>query len=112
MAPQTVSYTAAGARDVRDQRIEQFALPCPNYIKIDVPTAAGAILEGARRTLMRPEVKEIHAEIDADSDSAEVLETLTRAGFEIAGRSARKSIADVTFVKRTGSRDSARPRPD
>ena len=34
-----------------DELIHEHGLPCPNYIKIDVPALTGAIIEGGARTL-------------------------------------------------------------
>jgi hypothetical protein len=37
-----------------DELVEEFALPCPNYLKIDVPGLTDDILAGGERTVARP----------------------------------------------------------
>jgi FkbM family methyltransferase len=64
-----------------DQLVEEFGLPCPNYIKIDVPGLSGDILGGAARTLMRPELREMHIEARGDSSGGKrIMETLRHSG--------------------------------
>src|SRR6185503_10167551 len=52
-----------------DQLVDEFGLPCPNYIKIDVPGLTDDILAGGERTLSLPEVREVHVEASESSSS-------------------------------------------
>ena len=70
-----------------DELIHEHGLPCPNYIKIDVPALTGAIIEGGARTLQRPQVRELHIEASEESTGGRrLVERLTQAGFTIAAR--------------------------
>jgi FkbM family methyltransferase len=83
-----------------DRLVEEYELPCPNYIKIDTPGMAEAILAGGTRTLLRPDVREVHLEVrDGTRGGSRVEQLLTSSGFTVAGRHTHGGTADVTFVK-------------
>jgi len=83
-----------------DELMEEFGLPCPNYIKIDVPGLTEAIVEGGERMLQRPEVRELHIETNEDSTPGRrIVALLERHGFQITGRHVRGTV-DLTFTKR------------
>lgn len=63
-----------------DDLIEQFKLPCPTCVKIDVDGFEYYVLEGMKRTLRRPELKRIQVEI-ADGWKDKVFLQLEEAGF-------------------------------
>jgi FkbM family methyltransferase len=54
-----------------DELVEEYAVPCPNYIKIDAPGASEGIIAGAARTLQRSEVRQIHLEVRDTSKGAQ-----------------------------------------
>jgi FkbM family methyltransferase len=82
-----------------DQLVEDYGVPCPNYIKIDVPGLSEDILAGGERTLRRPEVREVHIEArDTSSGGRRIVETLARSGLDVAGSSMHGS-SDITFVR-------------
>jgi FkbM family methyltransferase len=83
-----------------DQLVEEYGLPCPNYIKIDVPGLTEAIVEGAARTLQRPELRELHIETSEHSRGGRrIVELLEPQGFVIAGRHVRGGTTDLTFAR-------------
>jgi len=83
-----------------DQLTDDYGLACPNYIKIDVPAMTDAIIEGAARTLQRPEVRELHIEASETSKGGRrVVELLAHAGFGIAGRHVHGDTTDLTFSR-------------
>jgi len=83
-----------------DELIHEYGLPCPNYIKIDVPALTGAIIEGGARTLQRPQVRELHIEASEESTGGRrLVERLTQAGFTIAARHVHGDTTDLTFVR-------------
>jgi FkbM family methyltransferase len=85
-----------------DQLVEEYGLPCPNYIKIDVPGLTGDILAGGERTLRRPEVREVHIEAsETSAGGRRIGEALKRSGLVLGGSDAHGS-TDLTFV-RSGS---------
>jgi FkbM family methyltransferase len=85
-----------------DQLVDEYGLPCPHYIKIDVPGLTDDILAGGARTLSRPEVREVHIEASEDSRGGRrIIETLGQYGLTIAAADMHGS-ADLTFI-RTGS---------
>ena len=83
-----------------DELVEEYGLPCPNYIKIDTPGMIEPILAGAARTLARPEVREVHVELREQSKGGQrVLQTLQRCGLRLRDRSTHGGTTDVTFVR-------------
>ena len=83
-----------------DELIEEYGLPCPNYVKIDVPAMTGAIIDGAARTLQRPELRELHIEASEQSTGGRrLVEQLAHAGFIIAARHVHGETTDLTFVR-------------
>jgi FkbM family methyltransferase len=83
-----------------DQLIDEYDVPCPNYIKIDVPAMTGAIIDGATRTLQRSELRELHIEASEQSTGGRrLVERLTEAGFTIAARHVHGETTDLTFTR-------------
>lgn len=83
-----------------DELIEQFGLPCPNYIKIDTPGMSEHIINGAMRTLRRPEVRELHIELRAQSKAGRrIVEALARCGLAPSGEHTHGATTDVTFIR-------------
>lgn len=68
-----------------DDLVEQFELPAPTLVKLDVDGAESAVLAGARRTLVRPELRSLIVEVDNDQTEAVLGET-ERAGFSLTRR--------------------------
>jgi FkbM family methyltransferase len=84
-----------------DELIDEYALPCPHYIKIDVPGMTGAIVEGGTQTLRRPELRELHIEASEQSTGGRrLVEQLAEAGFTIASRHVHGETTDLTFTRR------------
>jgi FkbM family methyltransferase len=84
-----------------DQLVEDFGLPCPNYIKIDAPGMSEAILTGGERLLRRQELREIHMELNEERQGApRIAALLDAAGFVASGRHAHGGSSDLTFVRR------------
>jgi FkbM family methyltransferase len=65
-----------------DELIEQFGLPFPNHVKLDVDGAESAVLQGARHALGRQELQSVLVELG--SDDAEIEEALAAAGLRHA----------------------------
>ncbi len=81
-----------------DELIDEFGLGCPNYIKIDAPGMAEAIIAGGARMLQRPDVRELHIEVREETKiGRRIIEALMRSGFAVAGRHAHGHTADLTF---------------
>jgi FkbM family methyltransferase len=81
-----------------DELVEDYGLPCPNYIKIDAPGASEGIIAGAARTLLRPEVRQIHLEVRETSKGGQrILEMLNERDFTPIGKDVHGGSADVTF---------------
>jgi FkbM family methyltransferase len=82
-----------------DEMIEEYGVPCPNYIKIDAPRATRAIIDGGARTLGRPEVRELHVEVrETTLTGGRTIERLERHGFAITSRH-EHGATDVIFSK-------------
>jgi FkbM family methyltransferase len=65
---------------------QQFALPAPNYLKIDVDSIEERILEGGRQTLRDPELRSVLIELEAEETvrNVRLIEALEAAGFRLA----------------------------
>ena len=82
-----------------DQLIDEYQLPCPNYVKIDVPGMTDAIIDGGMQTLQRPELRELHIELsDRSRNGQRIMQILEQCGFTAASRHEHGS-TDVTFVR-------------
>jgi len=65
-----------------DQLVESGALPCPNFIKIDVDGIEHKVLAGAKKTLSNPKLKSIIVELNTHlKEHLSAIESLTLAGF-------------------------------
>jgi len=83
-----------------DQLVEQYGLPCPNYIKIDAPGACEDILAGAARTLQRGDVRQLHLEVREQSKGGQrILEMLRKQGFVPMSKDVHGGSMDVTFAR-------------
>lgn len=71
-----------------DGLIEQFAMPRPRHIKLDVDGAELAVLRGAEKTLASPELSSVLVEID-DAMSEAVVGVLAGHGFVLDSRHKR-----------------------
>jgi FkbM family methyltransferase len=85
-----------------DGLIDDYGLPCPNYVKIDAPGMSEAIIEGGSRMLQRPELRQIHIELREDSRGGpRIIDLLQRAGLVIVARHEHGGgTADLTFARR------------
>jgi len=84
-----------------DELVEDYGLPCPNYVKIDAPGASEGIIAGAARTFRRSDVRQIHLEVrDASKGGQRILEMLHQSGFAPVGKDSHGGSADVTFERR------------
>jgi FkbM family methyltransferase len=83
-----------------DQLVDEYGLPCPNYIKIDAPGSSEAIVAGAARTLRRRELRQLHLEIREQSTGAQrIIDRLKDGGFVAAGKDLHGGTSDVTFER-------------
>jgi FkbM family methyltransferase len=83
-----------------DELVEGYGLPCPNYIKIDVPALSDDIVAGASRTLQNPELREVHIEINPESIRGRRIRGMFEAaGLELSKRHAHGGTMDVTFLR-------------
>jgi FkbM family methyltransferase len=84
-----------------DELVEEYGVPCPNYIKIDAPGASEDIIAGATRTFRRPELRQIHLEVrDSSKGGQRILEMLNQSGFAPISKDTHGGSADVTFARR------------
>jgi FkbM family methyltransferase len=84
-----------------DELVEDYGLPCPNYIKIDAPGVSEGIIAGAARTFRRPEMRQIHLELrDTSKGAQRILEMLNQSGFAPISKDTHGGSADVTFARR------------
>jgi FkbM family methyltransferase len=65
-----------------DDLIEQFGLPAPTHIKLDVDGAEIGVLEGAEATLGSPSLRSILIEVNPRQSEA-AIEALSRHGLEL-----------------------------
>jgi FkbM family methyltransferase len=86
--PLEVTFRQAMLGFSTDEFRGMFALPPPNYLKIDVDGNEEAILEGAAETLADPALRSILIEIEeADTPrNRRIIERLAKAGFTLTAR--------------------------
>jgi len=96
-APQQTAFVVS-----MDELVDEYGLPCPNYIKIDAPGMSESIIVGASRMLQRPEVRQVHIELREDSRGGpRIIELLERCGLTIASRHEHGGgTADLTFARK------------
>ncbi|MBI1870520.1 MAG: FkbM family methyltransferase [Chlamydiae bacterium] len=84
-----------------DDLIQEFLLPIPNYIKLDVDGHELEILEGGKETLSNPEVKSLLVEINEGlSKGQRLVQFLEGAGFGIKSRHLiRESMSNIIFTR-------------
>ena len=82
-----------------DRLVEDYGLPCPNYLKIDVPALTEDIIAGGARTLRREDVREIHMEMRLSATGRRIEAALAGYGFTAVARDAHGS-DDVTFRRK------------
>lgn len=83
-----------------DELVEEFGLPCPNYVKIDTPGMTEPIIAGAMRTLKRPEVREVHIELRAQSKAGiRILDALAQCGLTPSATHTHGATTDITFSR-------------
>jgi FkbM family methyltransferase len=84
-----------------DHLVENYGLPCPNYIKIDAPGACEAIISGAVRTLRRPDVRQLHLELRENSKGGQrIVDMLNQSDFAVTGKDVHGGSADLTFGRK------------
>jgi FkbM family methyltransferase len=72
-----------------DDLIEQFGLPVPNHIKIDVDGIELAVLEGAVRTLSSGAVRSLVVELESGDHEKKTSDWLAQYGFRLHSRHER-----------------------
>ncbi len=73
-----------------DDVIEQFGLPVPSHIKLDVDGAECEVLRGAPKLLANPRLRTLLLEIDEEAvDGFQLIKTMTSHGFQLVSRGRR-----------------------
>jgi FkbM family methyltransferase len=72
-----------------DDFIARYGVPCPNYIKIDVPGLTHQIFAGAKQTLAQPELKQIQVEARENKGGRHIADLLAPLGFKLVSRGMR-----------------------
>jgi len=85
-----------------DDFITRHCVPCPNYIKIDVPGLTQEIFAGAKHTLAQPELRQIQVEAKEHKGGRHIADLLAPLGFRLVGRGMRcggQFQRDLVFVR-------------
>ena len=70
-----------------DDFIEQFKLPYPQHIKIDVDGIEEKILMGAEKTLANPQLKSVFVEINCSNiEGKQIIQLLNEYGFKVTSQ--------------------------
>jgi FkbM family methyltransferase len=90
-----------------DDFIEQFSLPAPNHIKLDVDGVELKVLQGARRALANPELRTLLVEVEPSRPDSSTIQSLLLAnGFSLYGRYPHGPTGDgttnVVYVREGG----------
>jgi len=74
-----------------DDLIEQFKLPAPNHIKIDVDGKELAVLQGAAQTLASNALRSIVVELEEGDNEARICEFVISKGFQLEASHHRRT---------------------
>ena len=72
-----------------DDFVARYGVPCPNYVKIDVPGLTHEIFAGARHTFAHPALREIQVEAREHKGGRIIAQGLAPLGFRIRKRGMR-----------------------
>lgn len=82
-----------------DALCEDFGIPCPNLIKLDVDGTELEIVQGAAKALENPGLRSVLIELseDAAGSDREVIRRLELAGLRLSSQRKRKAAQPVSF---------------
>lgn len=72
-----------------DDLIDQFGIPKPNHIKIDVDGIERAVLEGAQKVLSNPSLRSLNVELEDGESERQITELLRAKGFKFHSKHER-----------------------
>jgi len=86
-----------------DDLIDQFKIPKPSHIKIDVDGIEKAVLEGAQNTLSEPSLRSIDVELPEGDGQGEVTKLLLGKGFKLDSQHKRwtPGMLNCIFIRNT-----------
>jgi FkbM family methyltransferase len=92
-----------------DDLIDQFKIPKPTHIKIDVDGIEKAVLEGAQKTLLNPSLRTVIVELEAGQGEREITELLVNSGFKLDSQATRwtPGMLNCIFVRKSHERSLA-----
>jgi FkbM family methyltransferase len=86
LQPRKAAFTQGCFSVTLDQLVESGAIPVPDYIKLDVDGIEHKVLQGARKTLANPKVKELLVELNTHlPEHNAIIEFLLAQGFMYDG---------------------------
>jgi FkbM family methyltransferase len=85
-----------------DDLIDQFKIPKPTHIKIDVDGIEKAVLEGAPNTLLDASLRSVIVELEAGQGEREITELLVGSGFKLDSQHTRwtPGMLNCIFVRK------------
>jgi FkbM family methyltransferase len=104
--PLNVSFRQSMLGFSVDEFRAMFALPAPNYLKLDVDGNEEAILDGAAKTLADPALRSVLVEIEEAETprNRRIVERLARCGFALTVRGAGQGgVSNAIFTRRIAS---------
>jgi FkbM family methyltransferase len=86
-----------------DDLIDQFKLPKPTHIKIDVDGIEKAVLEGAQKMLLDRSLRTVIVELEAGQGEREITELLVDSGFKLDSQQKRwtPGMLNCIFVRKS-----------
>ena len=86
-----------------DDLIDQFKIPKPSHIKIDVDGIEKAVLEGAQNTLSNPSLRSIDVELAEGEGQRQITELLLGKGFKLDSQHQRwtPGMLNCIFIRNT-----------
>lgn len=86
-----------------DDLIEQFKIPKPSHIKIDVDGIEKAVLQGAPNTLSSSSLRSVDVELAEGDGQREITELLIRKGFKLDSQHKRwtPGMLNCIFIRNT-----------
>lgn len=83
--PYSAEVSQAALQFSVDDFIEQFGVPCPNHLKLDIDGVQDKVIIGARKTLRNPSLQTLMLELPPKADIiASVEREMVEAGFVLA----------------------------
>lgn len=82
LKPRLETFTQGSSSATIDHLVDSGSIPCPHFIKVDVDGFEHKVLDGARKTLTNPLLRELLVELNTNlPEHLRIIESLKQSGF-------------------------------